>query len=154
MLTTAQNEYSLLARRCEVEVLPAVTYHELGFFAWSPLGRGVLTGKYRGDAAPDGSRAASAAFSWFVEPYLQPRCDSIVDALIHAATGLEITPEQVALAWVRDAPAVTSALVGPRTLDQLKSLLAAEDFELPPVIASALDDITGGPNELRAAAQA
>jgi aryl-alcohol dehydrogenase-like predicted oxidoreductase len=149
MLTTAQNEYSLLARRCEVEVLPAVTYHELGFFAWSPLGRGVLTGKYRGAPVPETSRGASPAFSWFVEPYLQPRCDAIVDAVTHAASGLEVTPEQIALSWVRDAPAVTSALVGPRTLDHLKSLLAAEDVELPPIITSALDDITGGPNELR-----
>ena len=74
-LISAQVEYSLLARRAEVEVLPAIRAFGMGFFPWSPLGRGVLTGQYR-NGTPRGSRAATDHFSWFVEPYLgtaQPR---------------------------------------------------------------------------------
>ena len=70
-ISSAQVEYSLLARRAEVEVLPAVRAFGMGFFPWSPLGRGVLTGQYR-TGTPRGSRAATDHFAWFVEPYLEP----------------------------------------------------------------------------------
>ena len=62
-----------------------------------------------------------------------------------------LTPSQVALLWVRDAPQVASALVGPRTVDQLTELLDAEGKELVAPIVAALDDISGGPNALRGA---
>jgi len=143
-IVSAQNEYSLLARRAEVEVLPAVRYHGLGFFPWSPLARGVLTGQYR-RATPQGSRGASRHLSWFVEPYLQPRADAVVDAVIRAGTGLGLSAAQVALLWVRDAPGVTSPLLGARTAAQLEPLLATEDETLPQPIVEALDDVTGGP---------
>ena len=71
-ITSAQVEYSLLARRAEVEVLPAARAFGMGFFPWSPLGRGVLTGQYRA-GTPRGSRAATDHFAWFVEPYLEQR---------------------------------------------------------------------------------
>jgi len=142
-IIAAQNEYSLLARRAEVEVLPALRYHGLGFFPWSPLGRGVLTGQYRDDV-PAGSRGASRHLSWFVEPYLQSRADAVVEAVARAGSGLGLTPAQVALLWVRDAPGVTAPLVGARTLAQLEPLLAVGDEALPAPIVEALDDITGG----------
>ncbi|AQP44805.1 aldo/keto reductase [Tessaracoccus flavus] len=148
-LSSVQVEYSLLARRAEVEVMGAARHHNLGVLAWSSLGRGALTGKYRGGRVPRDSRAASEHFSWFVEPYLQPRSAAIVDAVAHAAQGLGLTPTQVALLWVRDAPQVASALVGPRTVDQLAELLDAEQKELVAPIVSALDDISGGANALR-----
>lgn len=150
-LSSVQVEYSLLARRAEVEVVGAAAHHRLGVLAWSALGRGALTGKYRGGRLPRDSRAASEHFGWFLEPYLQPRSAAIVDAVAHAAQGLGLTPSQVALMWVRDAPQVASALVGPRTVDQLAELLDAEGKELVAPIVSALDDISGGPNALRAA---
>jgi len=143
-IVAAQNEYSLLARRAEVEVLPALRYHGLGFFPWSPLGRGVLTGKYRGDV-PAGSRGASRHLAWFVEPYLQPRADAVVEAVSRAGGGLGLSAAQVALLWVRDAPGVTAPLLGARTLAQLEPLLAVGDEALPDPIVAALDDITGGP---------
>ena len=148
-LSSVQVEYSLLARRAEVEVVGAAAYHQLGLLAWSSLGRGVLPGSYRGGRLPRGSRGASEHFTWFVEPYLQPRSTAIVDAVAHAAQGLGLTPSQVALLWVRDAPQVASALVGPRTVDQLAELLDAEGKELVAPIVAALDDISGGPNALR-----
>jgi len=148
-ISSVQVEYSLLARRAEVEVVPAARHHRLGLLAWSALGRGALTGKYRGGRLPRDSRAASDHFGWFLEPYLQPRSAAIVDAVAHAAQGLGLTPGQVALMWVRDAPQVASALVGPRTTDQLAELLDAEDKTLVPPIVSALDDISGGANAYR-----
>ena len=150
-LSSVQVEYSLLARRAEVEVVGAAAYHQLGLLAWSSLGRGVLPGSYRGGRLPRGSRGGSEHFAWFVEPYLQPRSAAIVDAVAHAAQGLGLTPSQVALLWVRDAPQVASALVGPRTVDQLAELLDAEGKELVAPIVAALDDISGGPNALRGA---
>lgn len=148
-ISSVQVEYSLLARRAEVEVVGAAEYHRMGVLAWSSLGRGALTGKYRGGRLPRDSRAASDHFGWFLEPYLQPRSAAIVDAVAHAAQGLGLTGTQVALLWVRDAPQVASALVGPRTTDQLAELLEAENKELVAPIVSALDDISGGPNAYR-----
>jgi aryl-alcohol dehydrogenase-like predicted oxidoreductase len=144
-ITATQVEYSLLARRAEVEILPAVRALGLGFFPWSPLGRGVLTGAYR-TGTPRNSRGASDHLGWFVEPYLEPRSAAVVEAVAMAADGLDLTPAQVALLWVRDAPGVTAPLLGARTLGQLQTYLDVEDTELPLQIAQALDDVSGGPN--------
>jgi aryl-alcohol dehydrogenase-like predicted oxidoreductase len=147
-LTSAQVEYSLLARRAEVEVIPAVRAFGMGLFPWSPLGRGVLTGKYR-TGRPRGSRGASQHFAWFVEPYLETRSRAVVDAVATAADGLDLTPGQVALLWVRDAPGVTAPLLGARTVAQLQPYLDCEELELPAEIIAALDDVSGGPNAMR-----
>ncbi|MBB1484301.1 aldo/keto reductase [Tessaracoccus sp. MC1865] len=153
-LSSVQVEYSLLARRAEVEVIPAAAHHRLGVLAWSGLGRGVLTGKYAGGRIPRDSRGASDHFSWFVEPYLQPRSSAIVDAVAHAAQGLGLTAAQVSLLWTRDAPQVASALIGPRTTEHLAELMDVEHKTLVPPIVAALDDISGGPNGLRPASPA
>ena len=147
-LVSNQVEYSLLARRAEVEVLPALRHFEMGFFPWSPMGRGVLTGKYRG-GVPRDSRAATAHFGWYVEPYLEARSRAVVEAVAKAADGLGVSPLQVAWLWVRDAPGVTAPLLGARTAAQFTPYLEAESMSLPPEIAAALDDVSGGPNEAR-----
>ena len=144
-LVSEQIEYSLLARRAEVEVLPGLHHHGMGLFPWSPLGRGVLTGKYRG-GTPRDSRGGRDHLAWFVEPYLDARSNAVVDAVSQAAQGLGLTTAQVALLWVRDAPGVTAPLLGARTPQQLATLLAVDDQELPEPITAALDDITGGPH--------
>ena len=149
-LSSVQVEYSLLTRRAEIEVLPAARAHGMGVLPWSPLGRGVLTGKYR-TGVPRGSRGATDHFSWFVEPYLEEgKSRAITDAVVRAAEGLDLTPAQVALLWVRDAPGVTAPLLGARTVDQLTELLSVEEMTLPVEITSALDDVSGGPNLARA----
>jgi aryl-alcohol dehydrogenase-like predicted oxidoreductase len=147
-LAGAQVEYSLLARRAEVEVIPAVRAFGMGLLPWSPIGRGVLTGKYR-SSRPKGSRGASEHFAWFVEPYLDPRSCSVVDAVATAADGLGLSAAQVALLWVRDAPGVTAPLLGARTAAQLQPYLDCDHLELPDEIVSALDDVSGGPNTMR-----
>jgi aryl-alcohol dehydrogenase-like predicted oxidoreductase len=107
-VVSTQNEYSLLNRKVEREVLQACKELEIGFLAWSPLGRGVLTGKYRG-GKPSDSRGASPHFSSFIDPYLDERASRIVEAVMVAADGLGLSPLEVSLSWVRDCPGVTSA---------------------------------------------
>jgi aryl-alcohol dehydrogenase-like predicted oxidoreductase len=140
-LVSTQVEYSLLQRGVEREVVPAAGALGLGVLAWSPLGRGVLTGKYR-TGTPADSRAASAHFTSFVQPYLGDQSRQVVQAVVTAATGLGVAPLEVALAWVRDRPGVTSAIVGARTAAQLRGSLAAEEIELPTEIRDALDEVS------------
>ncbi|MGQ0625347.1 MAG: aldo/keto reductase [Sporichthyaceae bacterium] len=148
-LVADQVEYSLLNRNIEAELLPAADALGVGLLAWSPLGRGVLTGKYR-TGTPVDSRAASSRYSGLVEPYLTPATKPIVEAVITAATGLGVSPLEVALAWVRDHPGVTAAIVGARTTAQLRISLAAEELTLPVEIRSALDDVSDPARRLAA----
>ena len=136
-----QIEYSLLERGVEREVVPAALELGIGLLPWSPLGRGVLTGKYR-NGSPADSRGASAHFASFIEPYLDDGASSVVDAVLTAADGLGVSPVAVALAWVRDRPGVVAPIVGARTAAQLQASLAAEAVELPVEIRAALDDVS------------
>ncbi|MGH3327143.1 MAG: aldo/keto reductase [Streptomycetales bacterium] len=140
-VVATQVEYSLLQRGIEREVLPAALDLQIGVLPWSPLGRGVLTGKYRGGVPAD-SRGASPHFGPFVEPYLDEHSRSVVDAVITAADGLGVSPLEVALVWVRDRPGVVAPIVGARTAAQLLGSLAVEDLQLPGKIREALDDVS------------
>ncbi|MFP5252357.1 MAG: aldo/keto reductase [Actinomycetes bacterium] len=140
-LASTQVEYSLLNRRVEAEILPAAAALGLGVLPWSPLGRGVLTGKYR-SGTPADSRAASPHFASFVGAYLDDRSSRVVEAVVRAAEGLEWTPVEVALAWVRDRVGVTAPILGARTAAQLKGALSVEQCVLPPEIVAALDDVS------------
>ncbi len=140
-LAATQVEYSLVQRGIEREVMPAAQALGLGIMAWSPLGRGVLTGKYR-TSIPADSRAASEHLAGFVEPFLDDRAGSIVEALAIASDGLGVTPQETALAWVLAKPFVATAIVGARTADQLGPSLRAADLRLPAAIAEALDEVS------------
>jgi aryl-alcohol dehydrogenase-like predicted oxidoreductase len=140
-IATMQNEYSLLNRSVEEEVLDSAIELGVGFLAWSPLGRGVLSGKYR-TGTPSDSRGASPHFAHFIEPYLDERSSRIVDAVCVAAQGLGYSPLEVALSWVRDAPGVTSAIVGARTGAQLRGILTSEQISLPEVVREALSEVS------------
>jgi len=140
-IISTQNEYSLLNRRVEREILPASRQLGVGVLAWSPLGRGVLTGKYR-SGLPSDSRGASPHFSSFIEPYLDERSRKIVEAVMVASDGLGLSPLEVSLAWVRDCPGVTSAVIGARTGAQLRGALSAESVTLPIPVREALDEIS------------
>ncbi len=142
-LVATQVEYSLLNRDVEVEIVPSAAAHGLGVLAWSPLGRGVLTGKYR-HGTPADSRAASPHFAAFVEPFLDPGSRQIVDALVTAADGLDCSPAELALAWVRDRPGVVAPIVGARTAAQLRGTLGSEQVEVPAPIRAALDEVSLG----------
>jgi aryl-alcohol dehydrogenase-like predicted oxidoreductase len=140
-VVSTQMEYSLLQRGVEREVVPACQALGLGLFPWSPLGRGVLTGKYRAGTPAD-SRAASPHFASFVQPFLHAEHNSVVSAVATAAEGLGLSPLEVALAWVRDRPGVTAPIVGARTAGQLSGILTVEELELPDEIRTALDDVS------------
>ncbi|MBQ0924150.1 aldo/keto reductase [Saccharopolyspora endophytica] len=140
-LISTQVEYSLLERGIEREVVPATAHHGLGILAWAPLGRGVLTGKYRNATPPD-SRGATTHLAGYVDHHRTERAARIVQALLTAAEGLNTTPAHVALAWVRDRPGITAPILGARTTPQLKTALTTEDLTLPPAIRAALDDIS------------
>ncbi|MGL5826100.1 MAG: aldo/keto reductase, partial [Nocardioides sp.] len=113
----------------------------LGIVPWSPLGRGVLTGKYRAGLPAD-SRAASDVFADFVEPYLDQRAARVVEATARAADGLGWSPLEVALVWVRDRDGVTAPIIGPRTTQQLATALATETLTLPAELVAALNDVS------------
>ncbi len=140
-ITSTQNEYSLLNRKAEAELIPASDALGVSFIAWSPLGRGVLTGKYR-NGVPSDSRGASPHFANFVEPYLSDKSKQIVEAVYVASDGLGYSPLEVALSWVRDAPGVTTTLVGARTGAQLRGILTVEQIVLPQQVRLALDEIS------------
>jgi aryl-alcohol dehydrogenase-like predicted oxidoreductase len=140
-IVSTQMEYSLLQRGVEREVLPAALDLGIGILPWSPLGRGVLTGKYR-TGTPADSRAASPDYQRFVAPYLDDRAQRVVGSVMTAADGLGVSPLAVALAWVRDRPGVVAPIVGARTAGQLKGSLDADDVTLPDEIRAALDDVS------------
>ncbi|GGR21431.1 aldo/keto reductase [Streptomyces netropsis] len=140
-LASTQMEYSLLQRGIEREVLPAARDLGIGLLPSSPLGRGVLTGKYR-HGTPTDSRGASDHLAPFVEPYLDADATRVVDAVTTAAHGLATTPLQVALAWVRDRPGVVAPIVGARNATQLRATLSVESLTLPDEICQALDDVS------------
>jgi aryl-alcohol dehydrogenase-like predicted oxidoreductase len=140
-LVANEIEYSLTNRSAEPDLLAAAQALGFGLLPWSPLGRGVLTGKYR-NGVPTDSRAASRDFPRFTARYLDARSTGIVEALAIAAKGLEVSLAEVALAWVRDRPGVVSPVVGARTTAQLRTSLASESLELPDELVAALDEVS------------
>ncbi|WP_270887999.1 aldo/keto reductase [Pedococcus sp. 5OH_020] len=140
-LVANEIEYSLVNRSAEPDLVPAAQSLGFGLMAWSPLGRGVLTGKYR-HGVPADSRAASRDFPRFTARYLDERTAGIVEGLAIAAKGLGVSPAEVALAWVRDRPGVVSPVVGARTTAQLRTSLASETLELPQELVAALDEVS------------
>lgn len=141
VLVSTQVEYSLLNRSIEDEIVPAAEHLGMGVLAWSPLARGVLTGKYR-NGVPSDSRGAVSQWEGFMAPYLAAECAPVVDAVVRAAEGLDVAPAHVALAWLRERPTVASVILGARTEAQLRTSLDSEQVDLPAEIAAALDDVS------------
>ena len=140
-LVANEIEYSLLNRIPEDELVSAAQALGFGLLPWSPLGRGVLTGKYR-HGIPADSRAASREFTGLAGLTLTEESGQIVDAVAIAARGMNVSPAEIALAWVRDRPGVVAPIVGARTSAQLRTALASEDLELPTELVQALDDVS------------
>ena len=134
-------EYSLVSRTPERELAAAAASLGFGLLPWSPLGRGVLAGRYRTTVSAD-SRLASEEFAGFAGRHVGDHTRGVVEAVHTAAGGLGVAPAVVALAWVRDRPGVTAPVIGPRTPAQLAALLESEDVELPEQIVHALDEVS------------
>jgi aryl-alcohol dehydrogenase-like predicted oxidoreductase len=124
-----QNEYSLLRREAETEVLPVCEREGLGFTPFSPLAGGWLTGKYRrGEAYPAGSRMTLRP-----DPYADLVNDETFQGLedfAAAAADRGVEPATLAVAWVLAHPQVTAVVVGPRRPEQLATAVAAVELEL------------------------
>ena len=136
-----QPPYSIFARGVEVDVLPTCLRHRMGVIAWSPLNTGWLTGKYRrGQEPPAGSRGARNWSGRFDTPEGQRKLD-LVEELDKVASDAGISLTHLAQAWVVRHPAVTSAIIGPRTMEQLVDLLAGEDVALDDVTLDRIDEL-------------
>ena len=141
-LASTQVEYSLLERGIEREVLPAAAEAGIGVLAWAALGRGVLTGKYR-DGVPE-KRRNNPMFQAYAGRFLDDRSAAVVETVATVAGELGVPPLAVALAWVRDRPGVTTALIGARNIDQLRQSLAPETdgLVLPEAAVRTLDEVS------------
>ena len=132
-VTAMQIEYSLIERTAEGELLPMATELGIGVMPYSPLRGGRLSGKYKRDGnIPDSARAVildrPTAEEW-----------TVIDAVSDVAAELDVTPAQVALAWVAGRNAVTSTIIGARTQEQLRSNLASLAITLTPQQRHTLD---------------
>lgn len=130
---TLQPQYNLLDRGIELEVVPVCLEEEIGILPWSPLGGGWLTGKYSPDTRPTGETRLGEDPDRGVEAYdarNTERTWSILRLMDRIAAHRGITMAQVALAWVRLRPGVSSVILGARTLRQLDDNLASADVVL------------------------
>jgi aryl-alcohol dehydrogenase-like predicted oxidoreductase len=136
--------YSLQARDAEYELVPVSLDQGLGILVWSPLAGGLLSGKYRRDQeGPEGSRQLT---DWNEPPVRdQEALYDIVDALVEIADGHDVSPAQVALAWLLGRPGVASVIVGARTDEQLADNLGAADLVLGDEERSRLDELSAPP---------
>src|SRR5512140_1316407 len=137
-LIALQIEYSLLERTVEAELVPMARELGMGITPWSPLARGVLSGKYK--RADHGKHQANRGER--VTASLTPKTYDLVEELERVATELGTTPARVALAWVASRPGVASTIIGARTMEQLDDNLTALEVHLTPENVKALDALS------------
>lgn len=133
-IVTLQPQYNLLVRDIEFELVDVCRNEQIGILPWSPLGGGWLTGKYARDQAPTGATRLGEDPHRGMEAYAprnaQERTWQVIDAVRHVAKGRGVSMSQVALAWVANRPAITSVILGARTLEQLDDNLGAAELHL------------------------
>ena len=140
--SSEQPPYSMLVRRAEAEVLPWCRQHDVGVLVWAPLNGGWLTGKYQSDSVDASARAAREPDHFdHRDQAMRATKGDMVAKLSHVAEGAGLTLIQLALGFTLSHPAVTSALIGPRTPEQLDSLLEAADVTLSAGVLAAIDEI-------------
>jgi voltage-dependent potassium channel beta subunit len=140
-----QPQYSLLRRGIEHEVIPVCEREGLGQLAFSPLAQGVLSGKYTGGAAPQGSRARDDSRNRFMKDFLRPETVAKVAELTPIADELGVSMPQLALAWCLRQPNVSSVIAGVTKTSQLEEDLKASGLELPTDVLERLDALLPAP---------
>ncbi|HEY2537687.1 MAG TPA: aldo/keto reductase family protein [Solirubrobacteraceae bacterium] len=141
---SSQPQYSMLWRAPEAEVIPLCKQEEISQIVWSPLGQGVLTGKYLpGEPPPSDSRAASEEMSTFIDRLVEPRVLEAVQRLRPVAEQAGLTMAQLALAWVLREPNVASAIVGASRPEQVHANASASGIELSAETLAAIDEALG-----------
>ena len=136
-----QPQYSLVVRDIEEEIIPVCQLKGLGVVVWSPLAGGFLTGKYHpGERTAAGTRSAEG---WaYPQRYFAATADQSLARLLQVAGEIERTPAQVALRWVLEQPAITSAIIGARTAEQARDNMLAGGWHLPPTALQRLNEIS------------
>jgi aryl-alcohol dehydrogenase-like predicted oxidoreductase len=141
---SSQPQYSMLWRAPEAEVIPLCAREDISQIVWSPLGQGVLTGKYLpGEPPPADSRAASEEMSGFIDRLLAPPVLEAVQRLRPVAEQAGLTMAQLALAWVLREPNVASAIVGASRPEQVHANASASGIELSADTLAAIDTALG-----------
>lgn len=136
-----QEFYSLVSRGPEREHLPAARALGMGLVPWSPLGYGILAGKYTRDDTKNGGRLSGQ--NPFGDTLFTEENWRTVDALREVAAEMEVSMPRVALAWLLARPGVGSILLGARKVEQLTDNLAALELDLPTATIERLDQATG-----------
>ena len=137
-----QPPYSLLVRGIEADVLPVCAKYGMGVISWSPLAGGWLSGRWRkGVEPPRSSRAERIPQRFDLSLPANQRKLEAADALARLAEERGMSLVELAIAWVINHPAITSAIIGPRTMEQLESQLPAADRRLEPELLDAIDGI-------------
>jgi len=142
---TLQPQYSLLVREIEWEIVPAALDAGLGLLPWSPLGGGWLSGKYKRTERPAGATRLGEDPNRGMEAYDRRgtrRTWDVIDAVQKIADERGVSMAEIALAWVSDRPAVTSTILGARTIGQLEANLRAADLHLTAAETAALDAVS------------
>ncbi len=139
-----QPQYSLVVRDIEEELIPLCQYKGLGVVVWSPLAGGFLTGKYQpGQRTVEGTRSAE---DWaYPQRYFAPNADDILTELLAVSEELGRSPAQVALRWTLEQPAITSAIIGARTVEQARDNMLAGEWRMPAEALKRLDDASQQP---------
>jgi 1-deoxyxylulose-5-phosphate synthase len=141
---SSQPQYSILWRTPEVEVIPLCEAEGISQIVWSPLGQGVLTGKYRpGQQPPPDSRAASESMNVFIGQLMDDRVLEAVQRLVPVAEGAGLSMAQLALAWVLRQPNVASAIVGASRPEQVHANASASGITLDAQTLAAVDEALG-----------
>ena len=139
---SSQPQYSMLWRRPEQAVIPLGAANGIGQIVWSPLGQGVLTGKYRpGSTPPPDSRAASESMGQMMGNLRDDKVLAAVDGLRPLARGAGLSMAQLALAWVLREPNVASAIIGATRPEQVEDNAAASGVTLDADLLAAIDDV-------------
>jgi aryl-alcohol dehydrogenase (NADP+) len=142
---SAQMQYSLVRRDIETGVVPVCQRYGIGILPWSPLGGGVLTGKYKSDGTgQSGTRFGAApdpANAWRKD-FVNDRNLSIAEGVRRISERLKTSSTAVAINWVLNRPAVTSVIIGPKSVAQLKENLAASELRLTDADRAHLDEIS------------
>jgi aryl-alcohol dehydrogenase-like predicted oxidoreductase len=141
-----QVQYSLIARHVELEHIPAALALGAGVMPWSPLGSGLLTGKYTRDGLQARGEGRLPSITESDNPefrgLLSEQNWRVVDTMCEVSQEMGRAPAQVALAWVINRPGVTSTIIGATKLEQLHANLAALEVEIPPHLLKRLDEVS------------
>ena len=138
-IVTIQNQYSLTNRTYEIGLSELTLREGVGLLVYSPLSKGVLTGKYLGGARPTGAR-----FTLFERDsgrYNPPHAQEAIRRYVEFAKVNDLDPSQMALAFINDRPFVTANIIGATSLEQLKADIASIDLTLPPEVLEGIATI-------------